>query len=141
MTKPQTEIDDNTPLEGSTFTPRQVRILKIVVVVLGILLVLGFALVVLTIVYQASQMGKDEAAAPMEQSRPVPMRASGEGAAYQLPVPPGAKVTGTDLDGNRIAVQLETEEGAEIVVIDLRHGEIVSRIRLAPDGAASDDRQ
>ena len=36
---------DNTPLPGTVFTPRQVRLLKIAVIVMGILLVGGFALV------------------------------------------------------------------------------------------------
>ena len=35
---------DNTPLPGTVFTPRQVRLLKIAVIVMGILLVGGFAL-------------------------------------------------------------------------------------------------
>ena len=34
---------DNTPLPGTVFTPRQVRVLKIAVIVMGILLVGGFA--------------------------------------------------------------------------------------------------
>ena len=46
---------DNTPLPGTVFTPRQVRVLKIAVIVLGILLVGGFAFVLAAIVYQASR--------------------------------------------------------------------------------------
>jgi hypothetical protein len=34
---------DNTPLPGTVFTPRQVRVLKIAVIVMGLLLVGGFA--------------------------------------------------------------------------------------------------
>ena len=34
---------ENTPLAGTVFTPRQVRVLKIAVIVMGLLLVGGFA--------------------------------------------------------------------------------------------------
>ena len=49
---------DNTPLPGTVFTPRQVRVLKIAVIVMGILLVGGFAFVLAAIVYQASKGGQ-----------------------------------------------------------------------------------
>ena len=49
---------DNTPLPGTVFTPRQVRVLKIAVIVMGLLLVGGFAFVLAAIVYQASGGGQ-----------------------------------------------------------------------------------
>ena len=49
---------DNTPLPGTVFTPRQVRVLKIAVIVMGLLMVGGFAFVLAAIVYQASQVGQ-----------------------------------------------------------------------------------
>ena len=52
---------DNTPLPGTVFTPRQVRVLKIAVIVMGILLVGGFAFVLAAIVYQASKGGQSGA--------------------------------------------------------------------------------
>ena len=36
---------DNTPLPGTVFTPHQVRVLKVAVIVMGLLLVGGFAFV------------------------------------------------------------------------------------------------
>ena len=53
---------DNTPLPGTVFTPRQVRVLKIAVIVMGILLVGGFAFVLAAIVYQASKGGQSSMA-------------------------------------------------------------------------------
>ena len=44
----------NAPLPGSVFTLRQVRLLKIAVIVMSVLLVGGFAFVLAAIVYQAS---------------------------------------------------------------------------------------
>ena len=51
---------DNTPLPGTVFTPRQVRVLKLAVIVMGILLVGGFAFVLAAIVYQASKGGQEQ---------------------------------------------------------------------------------
>ncbi|MBK5199760.1 MAG: hypothetical protein JJE37_16010, partial [Methyloceanibacter sp.] len=54
---------DNTPLPGTVFSPRQVRVLKVAVIAMGLLLVGGFAFVLAAIVYQASRGGQDGAAA------------------------------------------------------------------------------
>ena len=111
---------DHTPLPGTVFTPRQVRVLKIVVIVMGILLVGGFAFVLATIVYQASKGGQSGAAA-------LPA-----GLETGLPIPKDATVTALSLDGDRLALHLNSAAGAEIVVVDLRTGKVIARIRLAP---------
>jgi hypothetical protein len=113
---------DNTPLPGTVFTPRQVRVLKIAVIVMGILLVGGFAFVLAAIVYQASKAGQDRA---------VP-QATLEGVESALPIPKAATIGSMSLDGDRLALHLNSPEGTEIVVIDLATGKIVSRIRLQP---------
>ena len=51
--------DDKLP--GTVFSGRQVRILKIAVIAMGILLVGGFAFVLAAIVYQASRPKQDVA--------------------------------------------------------------------------------
>ncbi|ODS00374.1 hypothetical protein AUC68_00975 [Methyloceanibacter methanicus] len=59
-----TAVDpENTPLEdrrieGTVFTPRQVRLLKIAVVVMGLLLLAGLAAVIAGMIFQASKVGK-----------------------------------------------------------------------------------
>jgi len=121
-----TSEPDNRPLPGTMFTPRQVQVLKIAVIVLGILLVGGFAFVLAAIVYQASHPAQDAVAQH-------PAMAAGEGArAIDLPMAPGANVAGLSLDGNRLAVQLDGPSGAEIAVIDLASGKIVARVKLKP---------
>ena len=61
---------DNTPLPGTVFTPRQVRVLKFAVIVMGILLVGGFAFVLAAIVYQASRGGQSSVASGVSPSLP-----------------------------------------------------------------------
>jgi len=47
-------------------------------------------------------------------------------------VPAGATVTAMSLDGNRLAVHLNSAAGTEIAVIDLATGKIVAHVRLKP---------
>jgi hypothetical protein len=113
---------DNTPLPGTVFTPRQVRVLKIAVIVMGLLLVGGFAFVLAAIVYRASSGGQSG-------SR------SGAGASFngvdsELLIPKDATVTSLALDGDRLALHLNSPAGSEIAVIDLKTGKVISRIRL-----------
>jgi hypothetical protein len=109
---------DNTPLPGTVFTPRQVRVLKIAVIVMGILLVGGFAFVLAAIVYQASKGGQSS----------VP--ASVEGVGTELHIPKDASIEAMALDGDRLALHLQTSAGPEIVVIDVKTGKTLSRVRL-----------
>lgn len=117
---------DSGPVPGTVFTKRQVRILKIAVIVMGVLLVGGFAFVLAAIVYQASHPAQDAGAQRAGM-------AAGEGArTIDLPMAPGASVAGLSLDADRLAVQLVGPSGPEITVIDLASGEIVAHVRLKP---------
>lgn len=113
---------DNTPLPGTVFTARQVRVLKIAVIVMGLLLVGGFAFVLAAIVYQASGGGQSHGA--------------GAGVALgiesELLIPKDATVTSLALDGDRLALHLNSPAGPEIAVIDLKTGKLVARVRLKP---------
>ena len=115
----------NAPLPGSVFTPRQVRLLKIAVIVMGVLLVGGFAFVLAAIVYQASHLGQARmgSAASLDPA---------QGPGIDLPVGRDASVAALSLDGDRLALHLTSSSGAEIVVIDLASGKVVARVRLKP---------
>ena len=110
---------------GTVFTARQVRILKIAVIAMGVLLVAGFVLVIAVIVYQASSLG--ESGAPEQSAAkpayPAPLRPG-------LIVPEGMSISNMALDGNRLAVHLSGPKGSEIAVIDLGTGTVVRRIPL-----------
>ena len=115
---------DKTPLPGTVFTPRQVRGLKIAVIVMGILLVGGFAIVVAGIMYQASMLGEKNTAAPAPPVTVLP------GVQAEVAMPQGATVTSMALDGDRLALHLTTSAGPEVVIIDVTTGKVVSRIKL-----------
>lgn len=120
-----TSEPDNTPLPGTVFTPRQVRALKIAVIVMGILLVGGFGLVMATIVYQASKLGDKKVSAPAATPATLPAAA--------LSLPQGATVSSMALNGDRLALHLQTSTGPEIAVIDVVTGKVLSRIKINAD--------
>jgi Family of unknown function (DUF6476) len=116
---------DNTSLPGTVFTPRQVRVLKIAVIVMGLVLVGGFAFVLAAIVYQASRGGQGGAAGggPGEAL---------SGVETELPIPKDATVTSLAVGGDRLAVHLNSAAGPEVVVIDVKTGKLVARVHLKP---------
>jgi hypothetical protein len=114
----------NETIPGTVFNPRQVRILKIVVIAMGILLLGGFAFVISAIVYQATRMGESESVASPTQTMG---NQSGE---LRLDAPSGTRIEGVTLDGKRMAVHLIGPNGAEIAVIDVDKGRVIARIRL-----------
>ena len=121
-----TAVDpDNTPIEGTVFTPRQVRLLKIAVVTMGLMLLAGLGAVIVGMIYQASKVGKT----PVSAASPAALE-SGIADAGALTVPEGSKVSSMALDGNRLAVHLTTPEGGEIAIVDLTTGTVLSRIKL-----------
>ena len=119
---------DNSPLPGTVFTPRQVRALKIAVIVMGVLLVGGFAFVLAAIVYQASHLGKDRAG---ETASPASVSTDAV-PEVELALPPDATVTSMDLDGERLALHVNSSLGPEVVIIDVGSGKVLARIKIKP---------
>jgi len=123
-----TTVDpQNSPLPGTVFTPRQVRLLKITVVVLGLLLLAALVAVIAGMIHQASKMTEKKAAS----ARPA-MAASPGGAVLLAPfvLPEGAVVSSMALDGERLALHLTTPEGSEIAIIDVTTGNVLSRVKI-----------
>lgn len=128
-----TAVDpDNTPLEGSVLTPRQVRLLKVAVVVMGVMLLAGLAAVIAGMIYQASKVGK-------KPSSVAAQAAAGNGIADAgaLTLPEGGAVSSMALDGDRLAVHLTAPGGGEIAIVDLTTGKVLSRIKLQTGPASA----
>ena len=126
MTSPAN--DDDTPIPGTVFTPRGVRVLKIAVIVMGVLLVGGFVAVLAAIVYKAGQLGEGEETASPPPAEISPAAAPVSGEAFSLG--DGAEIVSMALDGDRLALQVKGPQGSEIVVLDLRTGAVVSRVGI-----------
>ena len=119
--------DDQTAedLHSGPFSERGTRILKYAVVIMGILLVVGFMVVVGTIIYRAMKLGT-ETAAPQ-----TPVNAVSHGfSKLDVEVEPETLISQIELDGNRMAVHVTKDAADEILIIDIRKGELLGRVRL-----------
>lgn len=119
-------------IEGTVFTPRQVGMLKIAVVVMGIMLLAGLAAVIAGLIYQASKVGKKTPEAPVAASAPEPvsLERAASGALEALSIPGDGEVVSMSLDGQRLALYVRSREDAEIVIVDLTTGKVVSRVKI-----------
>jgi len=120
-------MSDDEPIPGSVFNPRQVRTLKLVVIALTILLVLGFALLIAGLYYQATKIGEEREA---DEARSVAGAATG--GEINLPVPAGAQVQSVRLDGGRVVLHVKGAGGEQILIVDTARGNTVTTLRLVP---------
>ncbi len=115
-------------MPGTVFTPRQVRVLKWVVIGLGVLLVVCFGLVIFGLVYQASSIGQATDAPVMQNG----VAASAAPPVMALDTESGQSVAGVTLDADRLAVHLKGTQSEEIAVIDVKSGRVLRRIKVSP---------
>lgn len=119
--------EQDVPFRWSLFLPAAgdspgMRGMKYAVIGMGVILILGFFIILARIVYLTSRM---DASLP-------------EGAALSVAVAPGAEVTTLSLSGNRLALHLRGPAAGErsIMIVDLASGRVVSRLRLEPDSSS-----
>lgn len=97
------------------------RALKIAVIVMGVLLLIGFGAVIVTLVYQAKHP-KPEAVLPPRE--------------LTAALAPDGEVERIVLDGSRLVLDLHDGDGRRIVVFDLAKGRATDVIRLGGATAA-----
>ncbi|MFN3868365.1 MAG: DUF6476 family protein [Hyphomicrobiaceae bacterium] len=111
--------------------PPMLRVMKIVVIVLGIALVLGFFTVIGRMIYLTA---RTDATSHVSASSSTPATA----AAFVLPA--GAEIRQMTLDGSRLALHVrDAGGGAEwIVLVDVVSGKVLNRldIRTAPPASS-----
>lgn len=89
---------------------------------MGVLLILGFAVVFGTIIYRVVSPGDDGGA-------PVPAR--GTFGDVDISLPTGASIISTEISGERALVRTRAETGEEaLIILDLRRGRELGRFRL-----------
>jgi hypothetical protein len=111
----------------SGMTDKQMRMLRLAVIGMGVLLLLGFGLVIGRIVYLLNSPPPGGAAALAKRSPGT--------APVNLPLPEGAAVKTMALSGQTLAVQFEGPHGQGIALIDITTGAILQRIELTPSAS------
>jgi hypothetical protein len=104
------------------------RALKILVVVMGVALVAGVAVIIVTIIYRASHMGSPATLAAVEPAgRP---HAFGNTA---VRLPPDANIVEMQGVGVRLVLRLKRSDGSQaLLVLDLDTGSVLGTIELRP---------
>ncbi|MFM9940753.1 MAG: DUF6476 family protein [Hyphomicrobiaceae bacterium] len=105
-------------------TEGQLRALKFAVYGMGVLLILGFLVIVGRIIYLIAQ-------APATPPPPDAVTAAIKSEA-KLALPAGANIRHLSMTGNRLAIHYDAPGGSAIVIFDLGSGTIVSRIAITP---------
>ena len=105
------------PGPAPIMTPTQLRALKIAVLGMGVLLVLGFLVIVGRIVYL---LGRPSASADVS-GRPV-----------QIELPRDAVIRSQSLSGQRLSVHFEAPDGAGFAIIDLTGAAPPQMVRIVP---------
>lgn len=114
MQRPVNEGSDTATAIPPMYTPSQMRLLKIAVIVMGVILLLGFVAVIGRIVWLVNSAPKPAAGAALTSGALV--------APGPLTLPKGAIVRHIALSGSRLAVHYESPEGSGIRIVDLVPG-------------------
>lgn len=108
------------PLKGPL---QQHRGMVILVVVMGIVLVVGFGILVATIIYRASggnSQQEDAPAAIISENAEI----------LSVVRPAGATLLGATSNGGRMTLHFQGESGDVVLVVELASGAVVSRIEI-----------
>jgi hypothetical protein len=121
-TRQKPEPDTDAPEAGVFMDPR-IRLLRMIVIGMGVVLVVGLLVVIVRIVQLTSRVQSDTPAAATLVKGDV-----------RLPLPAGATVQHVSMAGTRLVVHYDAPAGAAIVILELATGAVVSRIAIVPEG-------
>jgi hypothetical protein len=127
----------STPLPGTVFTPRGVRILKIAVAVMTLLLIVGIGALFYGVTLQLSKLGEGSkpealpAAAAPEPVQAVAVAAPAGAAPYArvLDLGPG-KLEAVTASGNLVILHWKGEGSDVVLSVDPRNGNEIGRIQV-----------
>lgn len=127
MTQSPEPVDTFSLLRARTDDPPNIKMLRFVVIGMGLVLVVGVFAVLGRISFLLMRPSPDTA-----PPAPAPLaQGTGREIAATLALPDGAKVLGHAIAGNRLSVHYATAAGEEaIAVLDLDTGRVVARIAL-----------
>jgi len=104
------------------------RVLKIIVIALGILIVICLGVIVAGMAMQAAKLGKPK---PLDSAAPPPgaARVAGD---VTVPIPPGAQVVEVTGDSRELRVLLDLPEGRALMLVDRKTGAVLGTLHFVP---------
>ena len=128
-------LEDDEILEGSVFTVKQTRYLKIIVIVMGLMLIFGFIALAIAIMNKAGKRSKN-----LNKPQSITSTVSNEVASLVgtplkeiiLPIGKDSKMVSYKLSGNRLILQNRNmiSKTDQLIILDLLSGKTLSRITL-----------
>lgn len=115
MQRPANDRPGPAPDIPPMYTPSQLRLLRIAVIVMGVILLLGFATVIGRIVYLLNASPKPPPAASSTASEISASVAT----SAPIELPRGAIIRHVAISGNQLAIHYEAPSGAGIRIFDL----------------------
>jgi hypothetical protein len=110
------------------------RVLKIIVIVLGILIVMALGAIVAGMVMQAHKLDRKKAAAVEKDAAAPPAQAEVLGN-VDVPIPYGARVVEVTAGDGELHVLLDMPEGRALLLVDRATGEVMGSLRFVPGSA------
>ncbi len=107
--------------------PDNTRLLKIIVVVLGILLVVGFIVVIATIIIRLGSLGSDT---EVSTTPPAPAALTEAPTNNSLPLLTGETIQDFTLDGNRMVVHVKGPSSNRLLIVDVTSGAITQTLMV-----------
>ncbi len=98
-----------------------IRALKILVSVMGVMIIVGVVVILVTIVNRIQ--------AKVTVAKDTPAAVFGS---IDVPVPAGTRLLGASGDGETLLLQVEDTAGQRVIVIDLGTGSARGAVRLVP---------
>lgn len=124
---------DSAPGRDESFTPPQLRLLKLLVVVMGVILVFGFLALVAAIIWKSNQFASSSTT-PATALSPAVLRTlygAMPGVTYaEAALPDGTRLTASHLAGDRLVLVFEDAGGVGIAQVDIRSGKLIAFTRL-----------
>ncbi|HJP22400.1 MAG: hypothetical protein QF546_04500 [Alphaproteobacteria bacterium] len=106
------------------------RALKLLVIVMGVMIVVGFAVVIYTIIQRASASFAEHRPA-VEQTTKAATGTQGFGD-VRLSLPRGSRIVDQEMEQHRLILRVENGDSQSVHIFDLRTGKEIGVIRTEP---------
>jgi|TARA_Y100000031_G_scaffold115125_1_gene127420 hypothetical protein len=114
---------------GSRVLKQDYRALKLLVIVMGVMIVVGFAVVIYTIIQRASASFAEDRPAVEETQAATGTQGFG---VVRLSLPRGSRIVDQEMEQHRLILRVENGDSQSMHVFDLRTGKEIGVIRTEP---------